>query len=146
VIGNREMETRTTTETAIDDIIFDEAEIEAFSAARLAGDGLRRGFDAWVAIGHATEIARRHADMPGGTQRIRGARAILDREGLPGGILFCELEPMPATGARRQTTRIQHRHGPCRPRTRRSFVTQLAARLSDWLSEDSYFSQSASTY
>jgi hypothetical protein len=56
----------------------------SFRAARLAGDGLRRGFDAWIAIGHATKIARRHADLPGGTQRVRGARfrAILDREGL----------------------------------------------------------------
>jgi hypothetical protein len=89
---------KTTTE-ALDDIVFSDEELEVFRAARLAGDGLRRGFDAWVAIGHATEIARRHADMPGGTQRVRGARfrAILDREGLAGGILFCELEPMPTT-------------------------------------------------
>jgi hypothetical protein len=73
---------KTTTE-ALDDIAFSDEEIEAFRAARLAGDGLRRGFDAWIAIGHATKIARRHADLPGGTQRVRGARfrAILDREG-----------------------------------------------------------------
>jgi hypothetical protein len=71
-----------TTEVVADD--FTAAELEIFSQARAAGDGLRRSFDAWITIGRATEIARKHADAAGGTQIIRGRkfRAILDQQGL----------------------------------------------------------------
>jgi hypothetical protein len=39
--GRSEMSDSMTNETGIDDVIFDESEVEAFRAARLAGDGLR---------------------------------------------------------------------------------------------------------
>jgi hypothetical protein len=39
--GRGEMSDSMTNETGIDDVIFDESEVEAFRAARLAGDGLR---------------------------------------------------------------------------------------------------------
>jgi hypothetical protein len=41
------------------------AELEIFSKARAAGEGLRRTFDSWVDIGRAVQVARRHpAEAP----------------------------------------------------------------------------------
>jgi hypothetical protein len=63
---------------------FNESELQIFAEARAAGDGLRRGFEVWVVIGRAVQIARDHADRPGGSHMAMGKRfrTILDDQKL----------------------------------------------------------------
>jgi hypothetical protein len=79
------------------ELVLTDEEAEIFAVARAAGDGLRRSFDAWVSIGRATQIARKHADAPGGTHRTRGARfrAILDEQGLTPSYRHCSGQALP---------------------------------------------------
>jgi hypothetical protein len=65
-------------------VVLSERELEIFAEARAAGDGLRRGFDEWVTIGRALQVARQHADAPGGSHVARGKlfRDVLDAQGL----------------------------------------------------------------
>jgi hypothetical protein len=54
---------------------FSAAELEIFSVARAAGEHLRRSsFAQWIAIGKATEVAKRHAEPGGGGAKKRNAR------------------------------------------------------------------------
>jgi hypothetical protein len=86
------------------ELVLTDEEAEIFAVARAAGDGLRRSFDAWVSIGRATQIARKHADAPGGTHRTRGARfrAILDEQGLTPSYRHCTPVRLSRAGCSRQ--------------------------------------------
>jgi hypothetical protein len=60
-------------------------EQEIFSRARSSGIGVRRTFEAWLDIGRAAQVARRHADAAGGhNKKGRDARfrTIMNDNGL----------------------------------------------------------------
>jgi hypothetical protein len=59
-------------------------EQEIFSRARSSGIGVRRTFEAWLDIGRAAQVARRHADASGGHKKGRDAlfRRIMNDQGL----------------------------------------------------------------
>jgi hypothetical protein len=65
-------------------VILSKQELEIFAEARAAGDGLRRGFESWLVIGRALEIARHRADAPGGSHMAKGKlfRGVLEANGL----------------------------------------------------------------
>jgi hypothetical protein len=56
---------------------FSSAELEIFAVARTAAAGLRRTFDTWLDLGAAIQVARRHADVGGGSKKARPAGARL---------------------------------------------------------------------
>jgi hypothetical protein len=60
---------------------FNEIELQIFAEARTAGNNLRRGFENFVTIGRATQVARQHADAAGGSHMARGKR-IMEDQGL----------------------------------------------------------------
>jgi hypothetical protein len=53
---------------------FNATELEIFAEAKAAGTGLRKSFDRWIAIAKAVQVARVHADRPGGSHMVRGKR------------------------------------------------------------------------
>jgi hypothetical protein len=59
------------TRAPVDTDDFTADEIAIFSRARKAGEGLRRSWDQWLAIGEAILVARRHANTgEGGTKTV----------------------------------------------------------------------------
>jgi hypothetical protein len=48
------------------ELVLTDAEVEIFSQARAAGDGLRKSFDRWVILGNAVVAARAIANRIGG--------------------------------------------------------------------------------
>jgi hypothetical protein len=61
-------------DSATVDLALTNEEIEIFSRARAASDGLRRTFDTWLDLGKAIQIAQRRADAGGGGIKTRGIR------------------------------------------------------------------------
>jgi hypothetical protein len=64
--------------------MFSNDELEVFAVARTAGAGLRKTFDSWIFVGCAVQVARRHADVGGGSAKKRNVRlrAILEEHDL----------------------------------------------------------------